>query len=227
MDREPVVHRRYQDGLAVKAPWHLPVRQVLILKSVLFLHVHDRGAPVLLFLRWVRVNCKKYVLALLTDPASLVECFDNAFAALVAAEVRLHSLLTRFYLLRRQFFDLRPVVHVDVVEVNGVLAHLQLRLFLAFFVDGPQRPAIARFYDGLDNLVLVCILYQSRLCFEIDRKDELGMVQNTLVNERRLHQGGNLALGSRLLRYFTDLFRRPLLLLLFMDSSELADKVLL
>lgn len=109
--------------------------------------------------------------------------FNNTFTTLIAAKVRLDAFLTSLDLLLGHCLDLGPIVGKDLVVVYGVLSWVKYRSLCSYIL-------IRLFHLGdelADYLFCQSFLLVPNLCIEIDREDELRMIQNTLVDQWRLH----------------------------------------
>ena len=122
MNREPVVHRGYQDRLVIKIARHLSIiRQVLLPEPLLLLNRFDWNAPGLFVACRVHVEWKEHVLAFFTHPARVMVGVHDAFSTHVVAEVRLISFFSLLDLLVSERFNLRPSVSELLAVVYRVL----------------------------------------------------------------------------------------------------------
>ena len=112
-----------------KRAWQLPIGQILSLDPVVLLKCLDWSAPSLVLLSvWVHVHGKHDILALLTDPAGVVDCINETFSAHDSAVVGLHNFLTRLDLLHGQRLDLVPAICELLGVVDGVLSSIKMAL---------------------------------------------------------------------------------------------------
>ena len=149
---------------------------------------------------------------------------NNTLTTLITAKVRLDAFLASLDLLLGQSLNLGPVVSKDLVVVNGVLSWVKKgslcsNILIRLFHLGDELA---------DNLVCQSLLLVPHLCIEIDWEDELRMIQNTLVDQWRLHHRCNHVFGlAHLWLLGVVLFLLSSGFVLLLDFLELFDQVLL
>lgn len=197
MNREPIVHRWDQDGLVIEIARHLSIiRQVLLPQFLFLLYWFDWDAPGLFAARRIHIEWEEHILAFFTHPARVMMSVYDAFSTHVVAEVRLISFFSLLNLLVSKRFNLWPSVSELLTVVDCVLPLIKCLIRALFHLVHLQ--ALYAHQLLLDEHLHEAgsFVALTRFDHEVQRKDELRVIQDALINQRLLHQRFHKLLDS-------------------------------
>lgn len=135
---------------------------------------------------------------------------DQTFSAEHATPIRLYSFLAFADLFLRHELDFRPFVREVLGKVHSVLPRIELAYVLLLlrecFAGFGRSQALHLLRDQLFHRH-VCLVAGTWLLFEVEREDELRVVQDAVVDERILPDRSHQFTHFLLFCFFSSRFR--------------------